>query len=97
MGALGLCVLNFWRTRGRTIVFGQLWISVVLSPLATVVLASLIGLPLWGLMIGALNALSWVTSLAAAAAGATGIAGFCWLCLTELTKNGAENAITPRI
>ena len=67
------------------------------SPLAIVALASLIGMVLWGLMMGALYALSWITGLAATAAGATGVVGFCWLCLTELTKKGAEHVITPKI
>jgi len=55
-----------------------------------------LGWVLFGIMIGALSALSWVTGLAATAAGATGVLGFCWLCVTELTKKGAEHIVTPK-
>lgn len=96
LGALAFFVLNFWRTKGETIFFGDFWISMIVSPLAIVVLASLTGLVLWGVMMGALFALSWVTGLAATAAGATGVLGFCWLCVTELTKKGAEHVMTPK-
>jgi hypothetical protein len=96
LGALAFAVINVWRTRGETIFMGDFWLTLIVSPLAIIVLASLIGLVLWGVMIGALYALSWVTGLAATAAGATGVLGFCWLCITELTKKGAEHAITPK-
>ena len=69
----------------------------IIAPLAIIALASIIGMVLWGLMMGALYALSWITGLAATAAGATGVVGFCWLCITELTKKGAEHVITPEI
>ena len=97
LGALAFCVLNFWRTKGETIFLGDFWISMIVSPLAIVLLASVMGWILWGVMIGALFALSWVTGLAATAAGATGVLGFCWLCITELTKKGAEHLVTPKI
>lgn len=97
LGALAFFVLNFWRTKGETIFLGDFWISMIVAPLAIVLLASLTGLVLWGVMMGALFALSWVTGLAATAAGATGVLGFCWLCVTELTKKGAEHVITPKV
>lgn len=96
LGGLAFAVLNFWRTRGETIFLGDFWISMIVSPLAIVLLASVLGLALWGVMMGALYALSWVTGLAATAAGATGVLGFCWLCVTELTKKGAEHIVTPK-
>lgn len=97
LGALAFAVFNFHRTKGETIFIGDFWLTLIISPLAIVALASLIGMVLWGLMMGALNALSWITGLAATAAGATGVVGFCWLCVTELTKKGAEHVITPEI
>lgn len=96
MGALAFAAFNFWRTKGETIFIGDFWLTLILAPLGIIALASLIGLILWGLMIGALYALSWITGLAATAAGATGVVGFCWLCVTELTKKGAEHVITPK-
>lgn len=96
LGALAFAVLNVWRTKGETIFMGDFWLSLIIAPLAIIALASVIGLALWAIMLGALNALSWATGLAATAAGATGIAGFAWVCLTELTKKGAEHAITPK-
>lgn len=96
LGALAFAVFNFWRTRGETIFIGDFWLTLILAPLGIIALASLIGMVLWGLMIGALYALSWATGLAATAAGATGVAGFAWFCFTELTKKGAEHIITPK-
>jgi hypothetical protein len=97
LGALAFCVLNFWRSKGETIFFGDFWVSMIVAPLAIVLLASVLGWVLFGIMFGALFALSWVTGLAATAAGATGVLGFCWLCVTELTKKGAEHIITPKV
>jgi len=97
LGALAFAVFNFWRTKGDTVFMGDFWLSLIVWPIAVVALASLIGVVLWGLMLGALSALSWVTGLAATAAGATGVVGFCWLCITELTKKGAEHVVTPKV
>lgn len=97
LGALAFAAFNFWRTKGETIFLGDFWVTMIVAPLAIVLLASVLGMALWGIMIGALNALSWVTGLAATAAGATGVVGFCWLCVTELTKKGAEHIITPEV
>lgn len=96
LGALAFFVLNFWRTKGDTIFLGDFWMTMIFGPLAIVLFASLLGLVLWGVMMGALFGLSWVTGLAATAAGATGVVGFCWLCVTELTKKGAEHIVTPK-
>ena len=97
LGALAFAAFNFWRTKGDTLFMGDFWLTLIIAPIAIVALASLIGLVLWGIMIGALYALSWVTGLAATAAGATGVVGFCWLCVTELTKKGTEHIITPEV
>lgn len=96
LGALAFAVFNFWRTKGETIFMGDFWLSLIIWPLAVIALASLIGMILWGVMMGSLYALSWLTGLAATAAGATGVAGFAWLCITELTKKGAEHIVTPK-
>ena len=97
LGALAFAAFNVWRTKGDTLFLGDFWISMIVSPFAIILLASMLGMILWGVMIGALYALSWVTGLAATAAGATGVVGFCWLCVTELTKKGAEHIITPEV
>ena len=97
LGALAFCVLNFWRSKGETIFLGDFWLTMILAPLGIVLLASVLGWVLFGIMFGALFALSWVTGLAATAAGATGVLGFCWLCVTELTKKGAEHIVTPKV
>lgn len=96
LGALAFFVLNFWRTKGDTIFLGDFWMSMIFAPLAIVLFASVLGMILWGVMLGALFGLSWITGLAATAAGATGVVGFCWLCVTELTKKGAEHIVTPK-
>lgn len=97
LGALAFAMLNFWRSKGETLFLGDFWLSMILAPLGIVLLASVLGWALLGIMMGALFALSWVTGLAATAAGATGVLGFCWLCVTELTKKGAEHVITPKV
>lgn len=97
LGALALAVFNFQRTKGEGIFFDNFALNIVLGPIAIVVLASLIGLVLQGIMLGALYALSWVTGLAAAAAGATGVVGFCWFCITKLGEKGVEHVATPKL
>jgi hypothetical protein len=97
LGALALAVMNFVRRNGQSIFFDDFLLNLFALPALVILFASLIGMVLWGVMMGALTALSWVTSLAAAAAGATGIVGFCWLCLTKLGEKGAEHVMTPRI
>lgn len=97
LGALAFAAFNLHRTKGETMFLGDFWMTLIFAPLAIILAASLIGLVLWLVMVGALYALSWVTGLAATAAGATGVVGFCWLCITELTKKGAEHVITPKI
>ena len=66
-------------------------------PVAVILAASLIAIPLKAVMLAALATLSWLTGLAAAAAGATGLVGFCWYCLQKLGEKGAEHALTPKI
>lgn len=97
LGALAVAAFNFQRTEGKGIFFDELWTNLFLGPVAIVLLASLIGLILQGLMLGSLYALSWVTGLAAAAAGATGVVGFCWFCLTKLGEKGVEHVATPKL
>lgn len=97
LGALAFFVLNFWRSKGETIFLGDFWLTMIVAPIAIVLLASVLGWVLFYIMIAALTGLSWITGLAATAAGATGVVGFCWLCVTELTKKGAEHVITPKV
>jgi hypothetical protein len=97
LGALALAVMNFLRRNGQSIFFDDLYLNLFALPALIVLFASLIGMVLWGVMMGSLYALSWVTSLAAAAAGATGVVGFCWLCITKLGEKGAEHVMTPKI
>ena len=97
LGALAFFVLNFWRSKGETIFLGDFWLTMIVAPIAIVLLASVLGWVLFCIMIAALTGLSWITGLAATAAGATGVVGFCWLCVTELTKKGAEHVITPKV
>jgi len=97
LGALAVAVFNFRRTKGEGIFFDELPVNIVVGPIAIVACASLIGLILQGVMLGALYALSWITGLAAAAAGATGIVGFCWFCVTKLGEKGVEHVATPKL
>ena len=97
LGALAVGVFNFMRTKGKDVFFDELATNIFLGPIAIIIAASLIGLVLQGLMLGALYALSWITGLAAAAAGATGIVGFCWFCATKLGEKGVEHIATPRM
>lgn len=97
LGALAVAVMNFLRSNGRSIFFDDLYLNLFGLPALVILFASLIGAVLWGVMMGALYLLSWITSLAVWAAGATGIVGFCWLCLTKLGEKGAEHVMTPKI
>jgi hypothetical protein len=97
LGALAVAVFNFRRTKGEGIFFDHLATNIILGPVAIVACASIIGLVLQGVMLGALYALSWVTGLAAAAAGATGVVGFCWYCVTKLGEKGVEHVATPKM
>ena len=96
LGALAFAVFNFWRTKGDTIFIGRFLADAHrLRPLAVIALASIIGLALWAIMLGALNALSWITGLAATAPARPASSASAWVCITELTKKGAEHVITP--
>lgn len=97
LAALAIAVFNYRRSHGDTILFDEYLTNLIGGPVAIVATASVIGLVLWGVMLGALYALSWITGLAAAAAGATGVVGFCWFCLTKLGEKGAEHIVTPKI
>jgi hypothetical protein len=100
MGALAVGVFNLARTKRETFLFDPDFLTfqnVIFLPFAIMICASLIGMILWAVMMGALYALSWITGLAAAAAGATGIVGFCWLCAMKLGEKGAEHVMTPKL
>jgi hypothetical protein len=97
LGALAVAVFNLRRTKGEGVFFDNLATNIVLGPVAIVACASIIGLVLQGVMLGALYALSWITGLAAAAAGATGVVGFCWYCVTKLGEKGVEHVATPKL
>ncbi|HEX4998149.1 MAG TPA: hypothetical protein VFY29_07990 [Terriglobia bacterium] len=95
MGALALAVVNY-RWSG-SILFDQPYTNMLVLPIGTVVAASLLGLALWGFMIGSLTFLSRITGLAATAAGMTGVGGFCWYCIAKLGERGVEHMMTPHI
>jgi len=95
LGALAFCAFNFWRSKGQTILFEDGYATMLAGPPLIILAASVIGLILQGVMLGALYTLSWITGLAAAAAGATGVVGFCWFCVTKLGEKGAEHVLTP--
>ena len=97
IGMLAVAVINFIMSDGERVSFDDLSLNALFGPLAVIAAASLIGMALWAVMLGALVCMSWVTGLAAAAAGASGIAGFCYLCITKLGEKGAEHAMTPKL
>jgi hypothetical protein len=100
MGALAVGVFNLVRSKRETFLFDPdlfTFQNVIFLPVAIMVSASLIGMVLWVVMMGALYALSWITGLAATAAAATGIVGFCYLCVTKLAEKGIEHVATPKI
>jgi hypothetical protein len=100
MGALAVGVFNLARSKRETFLFDPdlfTFQNVIFLPVAIMICASLIGMILWAVMMGALYALSWVTGLAATAAAATGIVGFCYLCVTKLAEKGIEHVATPKI
>ena len=67
LGALAFFVLNFWRSKGETIFLGDFWLTMIVAPIAIVLLASVLGWVLFYIMIAALTGLSWITGLAATA------------------------------
>lgn len=100
MGALAVGAFNFLRSNRETLLFDPDLVTfqnVIFLPVAIMICASLIGMILWVVMMGALYALSWITGLAATAAAATGIVGFCYLCVAKLAEKGIEHAATPKI
>lgn len=95
MGLLGLLVI------GRQLKFSgeDLHPAVtllVVVPIGSVVVGSVLALGLQWLMLGVGYLFHWVTGLAAAAAGAGGTTGFCWLCLKKLTEQRAEALIAGK-
>ena len=97
LGALGVAVFNFVRSRGQTILFDNEFATLLFGPIAVILAASLIGMVLWGLMQGGLYLLGWATDFAAWAVGATGIVGFCAFCFGELGKKGVEHVLTSKL
>lgn len=97
LGLLLVAVFNFISSDGKSIFFDELYANVFLFPVGAIVIGSLIGMVLWGVMMAALYLLSWITSLAAMAAAATGIAGFCYTCITKLAEQGMEHVATPKL
>ena len=97
LGALGVAVFNFLRSRGQTILFDNELTTLLFGPIAVILAASVIGMVLWALMQGGLYLLGWATDFAAWAVGATGIVGFCAFCFGELGKKGVEHVLTSKL
>ena len=97
LGALGVAVFNFMRSRGQTILFDNELTTLLLGPIAVILAASMIGMILWLLMQGGLYLLGWATNFAAWAVGATGVVGFCIFCFGELGKKGVEHVLTSKL
>lgn len=96
LGVMGVALGLEWLKRRHKSEFGGP-VMMVFWPLGVILAASLIAVALKVVMVGALGALSWATSLAAGAAGASGVVGFCWYCFQKLGEKGAEHALTPKI
>ncbi len=93
LGLGAFLVLTAWMRSSHEPGFGNFAANLFLAPVAAVALGSVMALALQWLMMAALIAFGWTTSLAVGAAGASGFAGGCWFCFTELTKKGVEHVV----
>ncbi len=97
LGALGVAVFNFLRSKGQTILFDNELTTLLFGPIAVILAASVIGMILWLLMLGGLMLLGEFTKFAGWAAGATGVVGFGLYCFSELGKKGVEHVLTSKL
>jgi hypothetical protein len=97
LGALGVAVFNFLRSKGQTILFDNELTTLLFGPIAVILAASVIGMILWLLMLGGLMLLGEFTKFAGWAVGATGVVGFCLYCFSELGKKGVEHVLTSKL
>jgi ABC-type multidrug transport system fused ATPase/permease subunit len=97
LGALCVFTIIFVTSKRQRIVFEHLYANIFALPILIVLAASLIGLVLQYLMLGALNVASSVTSFAAYAMGAGGVITIGWTCCVKLAGNTLEDVIKKRI
>jgi len=97
LGALCVFTVIFVTSGRKRIVFEHLYLNIFALPIFIVLAASLIGLVLQYLMLGALNVASSVTSFAAYAMGAGGVITIGWTCCVKLAGNALEDAVKKRI
>jgi len=93
-GTLAFLVISHWGSKGAHVGFDNWLANLLLAPACVVGLASLSALVIQWLMIGALGAFSWATSLAAACCGTSSIGAGVWYCLKKLGEKGVESALT---
>ncbi|MFZ5616186.1 MAG: hypothetical protein ACOZAA_02530 [Pseudomonadota bacterium] len=94
LGVLSFCAITSAVSNGARIGFDGFWPNLLLAPACIVALASVSALLMQWLMIGALSAFSWATSLAAACCGTTSLGAACWYCLKKLGETGVQHALT---
>jgi hypothetical protein len=97
LGALCVFTIIFLASKRQRIVFEHLYANIFMLPILVVFAASAIGLGLQLLMLGALNAMSGVTSFAAYAMGAGGMITIGWTCCVKFTGDRLEGVIKKRI
>jgi hypothetical protein len=94
LGALCIATINYVSSSRRSIFYTHPFANIALLPIMVVLAASLIGLVLQWLMIGALNLFGGITSFAAYAMGAGGILATAWVCCVKLGGDRLQDAIT---
>jgi hypothetical protein len=94
IGTLVFFVISNIGSKGAHLGFDNWIANLLLAPACIVGLASVSALVIQWLMIGALGAFSWATSLAAACCGTSSIGAGVWYCLKKLGEKGVESAIT---
>ncbi len=94
IGALAFLVITHIGSNGARLGFDDALGNLLFAPACIVFLASLSALIIQWLMIGALGAFSWATSLAAACCGTSSVGAALWYCLKKLGEKGVEGALT---
>lgn len=94
LGVLSFCAITSAASGGARVGFDGFWPNLLLAPACIVAMASVSALLIQWLMIGALSAFSWATSLAAACCGTTSVGAACWYCLKKLGETGVQHALT---
>lgn len=94
LGGLAFCAIMSADSKGERIGFEGFLGNLMIAPICIVALASVSALAAQWLMIGAVSAFSWATSLAAACCGTTSFGAACWYCIKKLGETGVEHALT---